>query len=134
MISDLAKVGVKAKLNFMQYKALREIAQKGSTAVHQMTWGSYSIPDASGCAGVFFVGGKDDPANDPKVNELITKAGNVTDLAEREKLYKEAFQIISDKVYWLPMFTYAKNYAFNQNLEMTITSDEIPRFYTAKWK
>ena len=134
VISDLAKIGVKAKLNFMQYKALREVAQKGETAVHHMTWGSYSIPDASGMAGVFFSGGKDDPANDPKVNELIVKAGNVTDIEEREKLYKEAFQIISDKAYWLPMFTYAKNYAFNQNLEMTITSDEIPRFYTAKWK
>jgi len=39
-----------------------------------------------------------------------------------------------DKVYWLPMFTYAKNYAYNKDLNMTITSDEIPRFYTAKWK
>jgi peptide/nickel transport system substrate-binding protein len=134
MISDLAKIGVKAKLNFMQYKALREIAQKGETAVHNMTWGSYSIPDASACAGVFFSGGKDDPANDPKVNELIVKAGNVTDPALRKGLYKQAFQIISDKVYWLPLFTYAKYYALNKDLEMTITSDEIPRFYTAVWK
>ena len=134
VISDLAKVGIKAKLNFMQYKALREVAQKGETAAHHMTWGSYSIPDASGCAGVFFSGGKDDPANDPKVIELITKAGNVTDLAHRKALYKQAFEIISDQVYWLPMFTYAKFYAYNKNLDMTITSDEIPRFYTAKWK
>ena len=134
VISDLAKVGVKAKLNFMQYRKLRGLAQNGVTPVHHMTWGSYSIPDASACAGVFFSGGKDDPANDPKVNELINKAGNVTDLAERKKLYKEAFQIISDNVYWLPMFTYAKNYAYNKDLSIETTSDEIPRFYTAKWK
>ncbi|MAO55312.1 MAG: ABC transporter substrate-binding protein [Rhodospirillaceae bacterium] len=134
VISDLAKVGVKAKLNFMQYRKLRGLAQNGVTPVHHMTWGSYSIPDASACAGVFFSGGKDDPANDPKVNELINKAGNVTDLGERKALYKEAFQTISSEIYWLPMFTYAKNYAYNKDLSIETTSDEIPRFYTAKWK
>jgi peptide/nickel transport system substrate-binding protein len=134
VISDLAKIGVKAKLNFMQYRKLRGLAQNGVTPVHHMTWGSYSIPDASACAGVFFSGGKDDPANDPKVNELITKAGNLTDQAEREKLYGEAFNLISKNVYWVPMFTYAKNYAYNKDLSIETTSDEIPRFYTAKWK
>ncbi|MEK9672432.1 MAG: ABC transporter substrate-binding protein [Rhodospirillaceae bacterium] len=134
VISDLAKIGVKAKLNFMQYKALRGLAQKGETPAHHMTWGSYSIPDASGMAGVFFSGGKDDPANDKEVNALITKAGNVTDQTERENLYRKAFQRILDNAYWLPMFTYAKYYALNKGLDMVITSDEIPRFYTAKWK
>ena len=134
VISDLAKIGVKAKLNFMQYRKLRGLAQNGVTPVHHMTWGSYSIPDASACAGVFFSGGKDDPANDPKVNELINKAGNLTDQGEREKLYGEAFNMISKNVYWLPMFTYAKNYAYNKDLSIETTSDEIPRFYTAKWK
>lgn len=134
VISDLAKVGMKAKLNYMQYKKLRGLAQDGQTAVHHMTWGSYSIPDASAIAGVFFSGGKDDPANDPKVNELINKAGNVTDPAERKKLYQSAFQMISEKLYWLPMFTYAKYYVYNKDLEIQTTSDEIPRFYTAKWK
>ena len=134
VISDLAKIGVKAKLNFMQYRKLRGLAQNGVTPVHHMTWGSYSIPDASACAGVFFSGGKDDPANDPKVNELINKAGNLTDQGEREKLYSEAFNMIAKNVYWLPMFTYAKNYAYNKDLSIETTSDEIPRFYTAKWK
>ncbi|MEQ8506471.1 MAG: ABC transporter substrate-binding protein [Rhodospirillales bacterium] len=134
VISDLAKIGVKAKLNYMQYRKLRGLAQNGVTPVHHMTWGSYSIPDASACAGVFFSGGKDDPANDPKVNELINKAGNLTDLSEREALYKDAFNMISKNVYWLPMFTYAKNYAYNKSLSIETTSDEIPRFYTAKWK
>lgn len=134
VISDLAKIGVKAKLNYMQYRKLRGLAQNGVTPVHHMTWGSYSIPDASACAGVFFSGGKDDPANDPKVNELINKAGNLTDLSEREALYKDAFNMISKNVYWLPMFTYAKNYAYNKSLSIETTSDEIPRFYTAEWK
>lgn len=134
VISDLAKVGMKAKLNWMQYKKLRGIAQDGQTNVHHMTWGSYSIPDASAITGTFFGGGKDDPANDPVVNELINKAGNVTDPEERKALYKKGMGIVAEKLYWLPMFTYAKYYAFNKDLDIKTTTDEIPRFYTAKWK
>ncbi len=32
------------------------------------------------------------------------------------------------------MFTYAKYYAYSKDLDFTPTPDEIPRFYTAKWK
>ena len=31
------------------------------------------------------------------------------------------------------MFTYAKYYAYSMDLDFTPTSDEIPRFYAAKW-
>ncbi len=41
---------------------------------------------------------------------------------------------ISGELYWLPMFTYAKYYVFSSDLDFKTTPDEIPRFYTAKWK
>ncbi len=134
VIGDLARVGIKAKLNFMQYRALRGLAWKGETAMHHMTWGSNSIPDASAITGVFFAGGKDDPADDPEVNKLIQDAGTTTDPAQREALYKKAMTKISGELYWLPMFTYAKYYAFAKDLDFKTTPDEIPRFYSAKWK
>lgn len=134
VIGDLAMVGIKAKLNFMTYRALRDIAWKGKTAMHHMTWGSNSIPDASAITGVFFVGGKDDPADDPEVNEAIREAGTTTDPKKRMALYKTAMTKIVGELYWLPMFTYAKYYAYSKDLDFTPTPDEIPRFYTAKWK
>ena len=86
VIGDLAKVGIKAKLNYMQYRALRDLAWKGETAFHHMTWGSNSIPDASAITGVFFIGGKDDPADDPEVNKAMIKdAGTTTDPDKRVK-------------------------------------------------
>ncbi|MGI9371311.1 MAG: ABC transporter substrate-binding protein, partial [Hyphomicrobiales bacterium] len=54
VIGDLAKVGIKAKLNFMQYRALRDIARKGQTPLNHSTWGSYSIPDVSAIVTNFF--------------------------------------------------------------------------------
>ena len=56
MIGDLAKVGIKAKLNYMQYRALRDLDVEGRDGrLHHMTWGSNSIPDASAITGVFFI-------------------------------------------------------------------------------
>ena len=52
----------------------------------------------------------------------------------REAAYKKALSKISGELYWLPMFTYAKYYAWAKDLDFKTTPDEIPRFYTAKWK
>jgi peptide/nickel transport system substrate-binding protein len=134
VIGDLAKVGIKAKLNFMAYRALRDLVWKGEDALHHMTWGSNSIPDASAITNVFFTSGKDDPAKDPEVKEWIEAAGTTTDEKKREELYKKAMSKITGELYWLPMFTYAKYYAFSKDLDFKPTSEEIPHFYAAKWK
>ena len=34
----------------------------------------------------------------------------------------------------MPLFTYAKYYAFSKDLDFMPTSDEIPQFFAAKWK
>ena len=134
VIGDLAKIGIKANLKFMQYRALRDLVWKNETPVNHMTWGSNSIPDASAITSHFFSGGRDDFAKDPAVMKALETADNSTDPAVREAQYKEALSRISGELYWLPMFTYAKYYVFSNDLDFQTTPDEIPRFYTAKWK
>jgi peptide/nickel transport system substrate-binding protein len=134
VIGDLAKVGIKANLNWLQYDALRDIVRKGETPLNHMTWGSNSIADTSASAGQFFTGTADDPANDPEVIALIEKGNTSIDPEERKQAYKEALTIITEKLYWLPMFTYSKYYAWSEDLTFEPTSDEIPRFYLSSWK
>jgi peptide/nickel transport system substrate-binding protein len=134
VIGDLAKIGIKANLKFMQYRALRDLVWKNQTPVNHMTWGSNSIPDASAITSHFFTGGRDDFAKDPAVMKALETADNSTDPAVRKRSYKEALARVSGELYWLPMFTYAKYYAFSNELDFTPTPDEIPRFFTAKWK
>ena len=134
VIGDLAKVGIKAKLTFLQYRKLRDLVWKGQTPINHMTWGSGSVPDVSAITSHFFSNGRDDPAKDPKTKEALAVGDNSTDPAARRKAYSKALRIISSELYWLPMFTYAKYYAFSKNLDFKTTSDEIPRFYAAKWK
>ena len=134
VIGDLANVGIKANLKYMQYRALRDLVWKGVTPMNHMTWGSNSIPDVSASAGHFFSGGKDDPAKDPSVVAAMKEGDTSVDREVRKAKYKEALSRISAELYWLPMFTYAKYYAYSSDLDFTPTSDEIPRFFTAKWK
>lgn len=134
VIGDLAKVGIKAKLTFLQYRALRALVWKGKTPINHMTWGSNSIPDISAITSHFFAGGRDDPAKDPEVVKALAAGDTATDPNERKAAYSKALARISSELYWLPMFTYAKYYAFSKDLDFKTTPDEIPRFYTAKWK
>ncbi|MDH3741450.1 MAG: ABC transporter substrate-binding protein [Hyphomicrobiales bacterium] len=134
VIGDLAKVGIKAKLNWLQYRALRDVVRKGETPINHMTWGSYSIPDVSAIVSHFFTHGPDDPAKDAETKGYLDIADSSIDEAVRKENYKKAFERISSEVYWLPMFTYAKYYAYSKDLDFKATPDEIPRFYTAKWK
>ena len=134
VIGDLAKVGINANLKFMQYRALRDLVWKNETPANHMTWGSNSIPDVSAITSHFFSGGRDDFAKDPEVIEWLAVADSSTDPEVRKANYKKALAKISGELYWLPMFTYAKYYAYTSDLDFTPTPDEIPRFYTAKWK
>lgn len=133
VIGDLAAVGIKAKLNWMQYSALLGEVQEGNTPVHQMTWGSSSIPDVAAITSHFFSNGRDDPAKDPRTKAALERGDTSVDPEVRAEAYAEALGIISEELYWLPMFTYSKYYAFSKDLDFTPTSDEIPRFYEAKW-
>jgi len=130
----LRKVGIKSNLKFMQYKALRGIVWEGKAPFHQMTWGSYSVNDASAITSHFFKEGRDDYCRDDDVKKWLEIADTSTDPKVRKENYKKALRRIQDDLCWLPMFTYAKYYVFSKDLDFQPTSDEIPRFFTAKWK
>ena len=134
VIGYLAEIGLEPNLKFMQYNALRELVWENQTPMNHMTWGSNSIPDASAITSHFFTGGRDDFAKDPQVIQSLQEADTTIDPDKRAALYEDALSRIAGELYWLPMFTYAKNYAYTADLDFTPTSDEIPPFYAASWK
>ena len=90
--------------------------------------------DASAITSHFFKHGPDDYCRDPDVKKWLEIADTRVDLKVRRENYKMALARIAEKLCWLPMFTYAKYYSFSKDLDFTPTNDEIPRFFTAKWK
>jgi len=134
MMGFLSQVGIKVNFSFLKYAALRDKIRSKEVPFAFMTWGSNSVNDVSAITSHFFGGGNDDLASDPKVQELLKKGDTTVDSAARNAAYKEALQIIADKAYWLPLWSYNTNYAFSNDLNFTATSDEIPRFFNASWK
>jgi len=130
----LAKIGIKTNLKYMQYKALRGIVRSGKSPFHHMTWGSGSRNDVSAITSHFFKHSKDDYCRDDYIKAQLDIGDTNTDINARKAAYKNALTRIQEKLCWLPMFTYAKNYAYVKELDFTPTPDEIARFFTAKWK
>jgi peptide/nickel transport system substrate-binding protein len=134
VIGDLVRVGLKPRLVFLQYGPLVQAVHKGQVAAANMTWGSSSIPDISASAGHFFAGSPDDLSQDKEVIDTIKEANGSIDPEKRKALWLKAQRRIADEAYWVPMFTYAKFYAYSKDLDFKATSDEIPQFYVSKWK
>jgi len=134
IIGDLVRVGLKPRLVFLQYGPLVQAVHKGQVAAANMTWGSSSIPDVSASTGHFFTGSPDDLSQDKEVIETIKQANSTIDPDKRAALWEKALKRIADEAYWVPLFTYAKYYAYAKDLDFKASSDEIPKFYQAKWK
>ena len=76
----------------------------------------------------------DDYARDPELQKLVEAGGATSDPEARKKAYSAAIKLMTEKAYWLPLFTYVNTYAFAKTLEFKTFPDELPRFYFAKWK
>ncbi|RQW63523.1 ABC transporter substrate-binding protein [Vibrio viridaestus] len=134
VIGNLRKVGIKAKLHYMTYAALRDELRAGKVPMSFQTWGSYSINDASAIISVYFKGGADDEDKDPAVEKWLETADTSVDQKVRDEYYGKAIKQITEKAYWAPMFSYTSNYAFTSDLNFKAYPDELPRFWEASWK
>ena len=134
MMGDLAKVGIRTKLQSLQYATLRDKVRNGEAPLAFMTWGSSSIMDAANSTGYFFAKGPDDTTQDPRLIELIDKAAAEVDPAKRLALYDQAHALISRNAYWLPLWSYVYYYAMTDEVQFQPTPDEIPHMYRAGWK
>src|SRR3954463_835070 len=130
----LIAVGIRAKLNQLQTAALIQKAKAGELRAYIGSWGSFSINDVSAFMPNFLDGGADDYARDPDVQKWLIEAGSSNDPEVRNKAYSAAIKRITERAYFAPLHTYVTTYGFSKQLDFTPYSDELPRFYLAKWK
>ena len=131
----LGAVGIKARINQMQVAPAIQKSQKGEAQLYHGSWGSYSINDVSAIFPVMYgAGALDNYSKDPELEKLVAEGGSTSDPAVRKKAYSAAIKLMTEKAYWLPLFTYVNTYAFAKTLDFKTYADELPRFYLAKWK
>ena len=134
IVGYLGAIGIKANMRWLQYPAVVQKRRSSEAPMIVDDWGSTSINDAAAMVSVFFRGGPDDYTNDPVIQKALETADNTLDAAVRKKGYGEVMQRIAEQAYWLPLFTMPVNYVLGADLDMPVSTDEVPEFYRAKWK
>jgi peptide/nickel transport system substrate-binding protein len=131
----LGAVGIKARITQLQVAPAIKKSQAGEAPLYHGSWGSYSINDVSAIFPVMYgAGALDNYSKDPELEKLVAAGGNTSDPDARKKAYSAAVKLITEKAYWMPLFTYVNTYAFTKQLDFKTFPDELPRFYFAKWK
>ncbi|HEX7890794.1 MAG TPA: ABC transporter substrate-binding protein [Ramlibacter sp.] len=134
IINYLQAVGIKAKLNFMQYAAMRDQGRANKAALIHWTWGSNLVNDTSASTPVYFGGGADDSTHDPKVKELLDKGDHTVDEKARKEYYRQALGLIAENAYAVPLWSLPVYYVASKELNFRAYSDEVPRFWEMSWK
>lgn len=133
--ADLAKVGIKAKLRYVQLATLNEARKKHEIQSYFGSWESGSVPDTAAIADVHWSATSDrNMSGDPKVTEYMIGAQRTSDPAKRKALYEKGLQRIAEQAYWVPLYTFSLNYLVAQDLDFRPPKDGLPRLYLAKWK
>lgn len=132
--ADLAKVGIKVRLNEQQYAAAADKWRAGESAMTFSNWGSYGIGDMALITSNFFGGGVDDLVQDSQLSNWLNTGDTATDPKVREENYAKALKAIAENAYWMSMWNFNVNYATNSELNFTPHPDEFARWFKSTWK
>jgi peptide/nickel transport system substrate-binding protein len=134
MINYLSAVGIKPRLGFMQYAAMRDLARANKSSLTHQTWGSNLVNDLSASTPVYFGGGADDVSRNPEVIKLLNEGDSTVDMKKRQEVYQKALSIIADQAYAVPLWTLPVYYVASKEVNFKPYHDELVRFWEMSWK
>ena len=134
IMNYLQAVGIKPKLNFMQYAAMREMIRANKASLTHQTWASNLVNDVSASTPVYFGFGNDDITRDAEVKALLDKGDHTVDAAARKESYKKALNIIAEKAYAIPLWSLPVYYVAGKDVSFKTYPDELVRFWEMGWK
>ena len=136
IVEDLKAVGIQADLHWMggQWDRFYQSFSAGEYPLALLTWGSYSIFDASAILHPFFTTAAPGCyGTTDKVNRLLIKADQTLDQSVRKAFFSEAQKIIAREAFWVPLCTTRAVTIMNRALDFQPSVDEIDRYFTASW-
>ena len=132
----LAAVGVKTNLRWLggQWDVMDKNLAAGSVPLAFLSWGSYSVFDASSIMNRFFM--RADPQSygtTPEVDAALLRAMEIVDPQERKALYSQAQKVIADEAFWIPLYSARVISAMDSKVNFKPSYDEIDRYFTASF-
>lgn len=134
----LAELGINVNLkdyrgNVAQIIKLRNAGKV--TGIGNFTWGSYNIFDSDAILPAWFMTKESKCyTDDPELDEMLNEARYSVDPDIRKGIYGLAQKRIMEEAYWMPFFIVHQIYAVNDQLNLVVGRDEVPRLESASWK
>ena len=133
IINYLQAVGIKPKLSYLQYAAMRDMIRANKAGLTHQTWASNLVNDISASTPVYFGFGNDDITRDPEVRDLLDKGDHTIDLTPRKEYYKKALNLIAAKAYAVPLWSLPVYYVAQKDVVFKPYPDELVRFWDMSW-
>lgn len=132
----LNAVGIRTNMKWLggQWDVVDRNLAAGSVPLAYLSWGSFSVFDASSILNRFFMSA--DPqcyGTTDEVDRLLTEAMNIVDPQKRKALYSKAQKIITEEAFWVPLYNAKVISAMAGNLDFNPSYDEIDRYFTASY-
>jgi peptide/nickel transport system substrate-binding protein len=134
IINNLQQVGIRAKLTFSQYAAMRDSIRAGKASLTHQTWGSFSVNDVSASVPVWFGFEADDITRDAQARDALLKGNNSVDPAVRKQAYQQALKRIADNAFSVPLWSLPVFYVATRDLNFSAYPDEMVRFWEMTWR
>jgi peptide/nickel transport system substrate-binding protein len=133
--ADLTKAGFKVNLRYGKLAALNKARKKHQIQSYFGTWGSGGVADVSAIATRHWLLNTDrNMSGDPKVTEYMVGGERTNDPAKRKELYAKGLRLISEQVYWAPLYSFTMNYVMSKDVDFSPPEDGLLRLYLLKWK
>lgn len=134
VVADLNKVGIKAKVRFVQLTSLNKARKEKQIAAYFGTWGSGGLADVEGMSSHFLPSTDRNMTGDPRVSEYMLGGQKFRDEAKRLEIYSKGVHLMAEQAYWAPLYTFTVDYLVAKDLEFPVPKDGLPRLYLAHWK
>ncbi len=136
IIHDLETVGIELNVHWMggKWDQLYQKLLAGKVPIAFLTWGSYSIFDASAILNPFFL-----PTSDlcygytAAIGQLLKIAEGSQDQQFRTESFSTVQKMIADQAFWVPICSRRAVSVMQRNLIFHPSCDEVDRYFTAKW-
>lgn len=132
--ADLAKVGIKANINYVKLSAFSKARAAEEAPSMHGTWGYYATPDVGAITNHFAAGSNRNLNRDPELESLFDAALSTIDDEERAGLYAQALKLSADMAYHVPIYRFSENYVAGKDVAFTPPSDGLVRLNEITWK
>jgi len=136
IVSQLAKIGVKVKLEIPEWTVYIQKVPAGKQApLYMLAWGSTQTLDADASVYAIYKSGQPySTVNIPQIDQLLDQTRSTVDAGEREKLFHEIQKVAYEMVPCLPLYQQDSIFGMQKNIDWNGRADARIPVYDMRFK